>query len=180
MRISLAYSYKFNDMKYLLYVLIFAVVAFHACNNLTDEAIKYNDHIITKQQKIVSLFNKLDSSFSDTVHKSFITNYEKLQHEIELQIKQTDSLKPFNGSTEFKEKYKTLLQAYLEVLTTDYKKMIDWYSLPDILFTQQIADSFTQTYQNANQKIEQAVNEFIEFQNKFAKEYHFTLVKYEY
>lgn len=164
-------------MKPFLHIIAFLIIALYACTNLTDEAIKYNDHIITKQQQIVSLFNKLDSSFSDTIHKSYITNYQKLQTEIDVQMKQIDSLHPFNGSTDFKEKYKALLQTYHEILSTNYKKMIEWYSLPDILFTQQIADSFTQTYQNANRKIEQAVNEFIEYQNKFAKEYNFTLVK---
>ncbi|MCX7862416.1 MAG: hypothetical protein N2449_05415 [Bacteroidales bacterium] len=163
-------------MKHIVYYLVIFII-FLSCKNLTDEAIKYNDQIISQQQKIVHLFNQLDSSFADTTTRSYNEYYTQLKNEIQNQQKQIDSLPPFNGSYEFKEQYKQLLNVYFDAVNTDYKKMIDWYNLPDNQFSQAIADSFNNSYQNANKKIEHAVNKFLEFQYNFAKEYNFSLVK---
>ncbi len=159
------------------YVLVMLSIFFVACSNLTDEAIKYNDLIIEKQQKIVSLFNKLDSSFADTISKSYIQNFEILKKEIESQLKFIDSINSFNNSNEYKNKYKNLLQAYKNVLLNEYQMIVEWNSLPYEQFTKEISDKFYQTYENANKNIEKAVNKFIEFQKSFANEYKFNLVE---
>jgi|YNPMSStandDraft_1061717.scaffolds.fasta_scaffold00378_10 hypothetical protein len=158
---------------FILIVLSFFV---YACSNLTNEAIKYNDLIIERQQKIVSLFNKLDSSFVDTINKSYIQNLEILKKEIENQFTFIDTIASFNGSDEYKNEYKTLLNAYYETLNNEYQNMIEWNSLPNEQFTKEVSDKFYKTYENANKKIEKAVNKFIEFQKSFAQKYKFNLI----
>ncbi len=165
-----------KNLNSLVIVLILSFI--FACNSLTDEAINYNDAIISKQQTIVNLFNSLDSSFSDTIHKTFVTHYEKLKTEIEQQLNTIDTaIKPFNGSDDFKNAYKELLKSYNEVVNNEYKQLVDWYSLPDSLFTEDVLAEFRKTYQLANEKLEQALNRFREFQKQFASTYKFNLIE---
>lgn len=161
-----------------LFILTVLSIFFISCNNTTNEAIKYNDLIISKQQKIVTLFNKLDSSFVDTINKTYIQNYETLKKEIEQQLSFIDSLHPFNGSNSFKDEYKLLLESYNEALKNEYQKMIEWNALPNDQFTQEVSNKFYQTYNNVNKKIENAINRFIDFQKSFAEEYKFNLIEH--
>lgn len=155
---------------------IFSVFFLFACTNLSENAIKYNDQIISQQQKIVSLFNKLDSSFADTVNHSFKLIHHELLQEIEYQIKNIDSIPNFDNKDRFKQEYKTLLTVYHDVVKNDYSKMIELYMLPDSFYTQNVKDDFLQTNKIANEKLQQALNKFIEVQKQFAKEYKFNLL----
>jgi CHASE3 domain sensor protein len=150
---------------------------FFACNNKTDKAIEYNDSIISLQQRIVKLFNQLDSSFADTINHTYLNKFNELKNEIKNQLQKVDSFENFDGSNEFKERYKKLLSVYNQVLIEDYQKLISYYSMPDSEFTQQIVDEFNNTYKTANEKIDKALNDFIEFQKNFAKKYGFTLIE---
>ncbi|NMC99686.1 MAG: hypothetical protein GYA62_08200, partial [Bacteroidales bacterium] len=131
--------------------------------------------IINQQQKIVQLFNKLDSSFADTVNQSFKTIYQELMQEVEHQLKSIDSFPDFDGNNQFKQEYKTLLTVYQDVVKNDYSKMIDLYTLPDSLYTQNVKDDFLQTNKIANDKLQEALNRFIEVQKQFASKYKFNL-----
>ncbi len=146
-----------------------------SCQNKTDEAIKYNDNIIIQQQKIVQLFNRLDSSFADTIHQSFIENHKLLSREINRQFHFIDSLPSFNNDSSFKSEYKKLLTIYRDVVQNNYTKMIELYTLPDSLYTQSIKDEFLNIYKQSNEQLQNAINEFIKFQQSFAKKYNFSL-----
>lgn len=146
-----------------------------ACSNKTEDAIKYNDQIISKQQRIVQWFNKLDSSFTDTVKQSYKTIHQELIKEITNQFKFIDSLPAFDKKDEFKNEYKKLLSVYEDVIKNDYQKMIDLYSMPDSLYTQNVKNEFLQTNQFANEKLQNALNKFIEFQKQFSSYYKFNL-----
>ena len=129
-------------MKTILSLIIISILFFGACTNQSEKAINYNDQIINQQQKIVQLFNKLDSSFADTVNQSFKTIYQELMQEVEHQLKSIDSFPDFDGNNQFKQEYKTLLTVYQDVVKNDYSKMIDLYTLPDSLYTQNVKDDF--------------------------------------
>lgn len=154
---------------------IILVFFLSGCSNLSENAIKYNDQIISQQQKIVLLFNKLDSSFADTINHSYKVIHLDLLKEIENQLKSIDSIPNFDNKSRFKQEYKILLTVYHDVVKNDYSKMIDLYTLPDSLYTQNVKDDFLQTNKNANEKLQQALNKFIEVQKQFAMEYKFSL-----
>lgn len=158
-----------------LTLIIISIFFFTSCSDISENAIKYNDQIINQQQKIVFLFNKLDSSFADTINHSYKMIHQELLKEIENQIKSIDSIPSFDNKNLFKQEYKTLLTVYHDVVKNDYSKMIDLYLLPDSLYTQNIKDDFLQTNKIANEKLQQALNKFIEFQKQFATEYKFNL-----
>ncbi|HNV96570.1 MAG TPA: hypothetical protein PKG63_08855 [Bacteroidales bacterium] len=162
-------------MKTILSLIIISILFFGACTNQSEKAINYNDQIINQQQKIVQLFNKLDSSFTDTVNQSFKTIYQELMQEVEHQLKSIDSFPDFDGNNQFKQEYKTLLTVYQDVVKNDYSKMIDLYTLPDSLYTQNVKDDFLQTNKIANDKLQEALNRFIEVQKQFASKYKFNL-----
>ncbi|NSW46028.1 MAG: hypothetical protein HPY79_09480 [Bacteroidales bacterium] len=165
-------TYLKNEI--LLFVGIFFILL-SACTNKTEQAIQYNDKIITQQQQIVNLFNKLDSSFADTINQSFQKLYQNLKTEIEQQIKAIDTFPDFDSKSDFKQAYKKLLLVYNDVVNNDYAKMIKLYTLPDSLYTETIKSEFLQTNKLANDKLQQAINDFINFQKSFASTYQFSL-----
>jgi len=146
-----------------------------ACSNTSEQAIQYNDKIITHQQQIVNLFNKLDSSFADTINHSYQVVYQNLKTELEHQLKAMDTFPNFDDKQDFKEAYKKLLTVYLDVVNHDYAKMIELYTLPDSLYTETVKTEFLQTNKIANNRLQQAVQDFINFQKQFASEYKFNL-----
>lgn len=156
-------------------IIIISAFFLLACSNITENAIKYNDQIINQQQKIVSLFNKLDSSFADTINHSFKIIQQELLKEIEYQLKSIDSIPNFDNKDQFKREYKTLLITYHDVVKNDYSKMINLYTLPDSLYTQNVENDFIETNKIANEKLQQALKKFIKFQKQFANEYKFNL-----
>ncbi len=158
---------------FILLLVIIAVIT--ACSSSSDEAIKYNDAIIAKQQEVVNLFNKLDSSFSDTLDFSFIQFHQKLCNEIQSQLKTLDTIKPFDNKDDFKNEYKKLLLVYKQVADSDYSKLIKIRSLPDSLYTDVQHNTFIHIWEQSSQKIQHAINDFILFQKKFANTYKFTL-----
>lgn len=162
-------------MKTILSLIIISILFLSACSNQPEKAIKYNDQIINQQQKIVFLFNKLDSSFADTINHSFKVIHQELMQEIDNQLKFIDSFPDFEGKNQFKQEYKILLTVYQDVVKNDYAKMIDLYTLPDSLYTQNVKNDFLQTNKIANNKLQQALNKFIEVQKQFAEEYKFNL-----
>jgi hypothetical protein len=95
--------------------------------------------------------------------------------EVEHQLKSIDSFPDFDGNNQFKQEYKTLLTVYQDVVKNDYSKMIDLYTLPDSLYTQNVKDDFLQTNKIANDKLQEALNRFIEVQKQFASKYKFNL-----
>ncbi|MGQ9847029.1 MAG: LIC11966 family surface protein [Bacteroidales bacterium] len=156
-------------------IIIISAFLLFACTNISENAIKYNDQIINLQHKIVRLFNKLDSSFADTINHSFKIIHQELLQEIESQLKSIDSIPNFDNKDRFKQEYKTLLTVYYDVVKNDYSKMINLYLLPDSLYTQNVKDDFLQTNKIANEKLQHALNKFIEAQKQFAIEYKFNL-----
>ncbi len=154
---------------------IVLIIFLSACSNKTEDAIKYNDQIISKQQIVVQWFNKLDSSFTDTINQSYKTIHQQIISEIKSQFGFIDSLPAFDKKEEFKNAYKELLSVYDDVIKNDYQKMIDLYSMPDSLYTQNVKNEFLQTNKFANEKLQNALNKFIDFQKQFASNYKFNL-----
>lgn len=162
-------------MKTFLSLIIISLVFISSCSNKTEEAIKYNDQVISMQRKIVQLFNKLDSSFIDTISQSYKNIHQQIISEIESQFRFIDSLPAFDNKEDFKNAYKELLKVYDDILKNDYQKIIDFYSLPDSLYTQKINDELLKTNELINEKFQDALNKFINFQKQFASEYHLIL-----
>jgi ABC-type multidrug transport system fused ATPase/permease subunit len=162
-----------KSLSFLIFIISASMIV--ACSSSTEKAIEYNDAIIAKQQTIVGLFNKLDSSFNDTANHMHSQIHQKLLNEIKSQLSTIDTIKSFNNKDDFKREYKKLLEVYKQVADSEYSKLIEIYSLPDSLYTKVEQDKFTQLWNESSQKIQHAVADFISFQKKFATTYKFTL-----
>lgn len=159
-------------MKYLAVLLLGAVIA--SCGGSTQSAVEYNDKIIKEQ---IALDNSISAIFMESDVNAMETQYKKSVDVVNKTKDFAKELDGFDGSTEFKDAFVKLVDEMDVMLKTQYNVLIENLKIPDEEYTTEDEDQYNEIATLADEKYEEALDNFISTQESFSKKYNFQLVE---
>ena len=146
-----------------------------SCGPSTDEAIKYNDALVSQQTKV---FEK-ESALIEAISKNMPEKFDILLAELSIQVdSSTDAVKKmdaFDGKSDLKDAALKVFATYREVVDSNYNAMIKYAKTPDSLYTQEDDDKVIELSKKIDDKLNKAVEDFVTLQKSFAGKYKFEL-----
>jgi|GEM_PF-1083883 len=146
-----------------------------SCGPSTDEAIKYNDALVSQQTKV---FEK-ESALIEAISKNMPEKFDVLLAELSVQVdSSTEAVKKmdgFDGKTDLKDAALKVFITYRTIVDSSYAEMIKYAKTPDSLYTQEDDDKVIELSKKIDDKLNTAVEEFVERQKNFAAKYKFEL-----
>lgn len=151
-----------------------SVILLASCMNKAKEAAEYNDHIIDYQDQIILAFDRLDSVLKDSLAEEQQIDYTfiKLQETVKHGLLVIDSIGPFKRDPIYQKATRDLFATYDQIVEDDYRKFIQFLTLPDSLYTQQHQDSAVMLRDRIRENFDLATNKFIVAQEMFGKKYN--------
>jgi transcription-repair coupling factor (superfamily II helicase) len=149
-----------------------------SCGPTKEEAIDYNDKIITEQVAIIEKIDKLyDAMKNYTDHQGLDSAYAAALKQIETSSDILSKLEKFDDDTEFRDAALKLFATYRSVLQNEMKKMIDFSKLPDELYTTEVEDEFTKLSDITLTRMDDDLKQLNAAQVKFANKHKFEIEK---
>lgn len=146
-----------------------------SCGPTTDDAIKYNDALVSQQTKV---FEK-ESALIEAISKNMPEKFDALLNDLSKQIdSSTDAVKKmeaFDGKNDLKDAALKVFATYKDEVGGDYAEMIKFAKTPDSLYTQEDDDKVIEMSKKIDDKLNKAVEEFVSLQKSFAGKYKFEL-----
>ena len=150
-----------------------------SCGPTTNDAIKYNDALVDQQKKVLQKESVLIEGISKNMPDKLDSSYNDLLSQIKESIDVVQKMDAFDGKTEMKDAALKVFEAYKDAAENDYAKMIKLAKTPDTLYTQETDNKVIDLSKKIDDKLNKAVDAFIEKQNEFAKKYKFELTATE-
>jgi hypothetical protein len=141
-----------------------------------EQAIDYNDKVVADQKKMLIL----EDFFVTAIINDLGGDTIKLEYEIycdylQFTLDKYSKMKKFDSKDTFRKAIIELLTNFQKAATTEYKEMLDIYSIP----TEELTDTHFNRWTELSEIVDKKENEyndaFLEAQKVFAKEYDFSL-----
>ena len=156
--------------------IFFSSVLLISCSDTTTkDASKYNDSIVAQQEKVISKFDELDSTFSEYDASKMDAAYDITEKQIISSIDNINKLGNFKDKSDLKDATIKLFETYKSILENEYKKMIILSKLPENKFTSIEENKLEQLSTDIDKKLNEAFEEFTKKQREFASKYNFQL-----
>lgn len=146
-----------------------------SCGPSTNEAIKYNDELVNQQNKVYEKESALLDAISKNMPDKLDLLFSDLSKQIDESTKAIEKMDAFDGKTEMKNAVLKIFATYKEVMSNEYKKMIAYSKIPDSIYTPGDDDKVLELSKKIEDKINKAIEEFVDLQKKFASKYKFEL-----
>jgi len=153
---------------------IFAVTLF-ACGPTTEQAIDYNDAIIAEQKLVLNKENQLINIIANNQQDQINSMHKELLDQIDNSIRTVNELKGHSKFNGFRDATLALFKVYKEVVEGEYAEVIKIAQLPDEEYTKEADDKIMEVSGQIDSKLEKALNDFGDAQEKFAEELDFQL-----
>jgi uncharacterized coiled-coil protein SlyX len=152
------------------------LMSFFACGPTKEDAIKYNDAIITEQRKVVDKENELTGAI-----KSNAGNLDEilagLTKQTEESIAVVTKMEDFDKKSDFKDAALKLFNVYKDVAAVEYKAWLANLKTPIDQVNDQVLAEETELVKKINEKIDKALGDFTKAQEDFAAKYKFEIAK---
>jgi hypothetical protein len=146
-----------------------------SCGPSTDDAVKYNDALVSEQTKV---FEK-ESALIEAISKNMPEKFDVLLAELSVQVDSSaDAVKKmnaFDGKSDLKDAALKVFATYRSVVDSNYRDMIKYAKTPDSLYTQEDDDKVIELSKKIDDKLNKAVEDFVSLQKSFAGKYKFEL-----
>jgi hypothetical protein len=159
--------------KFYLFLTLAIIICLFACGPTVEQAIKYNDDIITKTEDIKSKMNALTESYDKFVNEQSEQYHAEALKTTKEAIAYVSNLEPFDNDTSLKAGALVLFKTYESVLEVEHKRLIELMKLPDIKYGEKEVAEYDKTRGEAIKKIDVAIGNMIEIQKQFAKMHKF-------
>jgi hypothetical protein len=165
-------------MKKSIYMMIGALMltSFFACGPTKEDAIKYNDSIITEQRKVVDKENELTGAI-----KNNAGNLDEILAGLSKQVEESTAavtkMEDFDKKSDFKDAALKLFAAYKDVASNEYKAWLLNLKTPAEQVDDKVLDEEKVLVQKINEKIDKALGDFTKAQEDFAAKYKFEIAK---
>lgn len=159
----------------ILFISTIIAVIFAGCGPSTEDAIDYNNAIIAEQKAVVEKENDLINTIANNQQDKIKAVHQELLNQIDKSKKTVEELKGHSKFDTFESATVKLFEIYKEVVNTEYGEVIKIAMLPDEEYTQEADDRIIELTGLIESKLEKALNDFGEAQEKFAEELNFTL-----
>ena len=166
-------------MKKLFLLLILAsagIVLMDSCGPSKEEAVKYNDTLISLQDLIV----EKDDAFINS-HDSSPAYIKECHTELLSQVNAsrdvTEKMGPFDDYDDFRQACLEFLKSYKGVVENEYVGMMEVVSKPDSMITVEDDSLYAELFDASIDKIEMAASKLTGAQEAFSQKYHFQVAK---
>jgi len=159
--------------KLTLTMLILISVAFYACGPTVEQAIKYNDDIIAKDDEISAKMLALTDSYDKFIPEEMDKAYLEAQMATKEGIEFVNKLEAFDKDTTFKSGALLLFNTYKSVLDVENKRLIELMKLSPSQYGDAQVAEYDKLREQANKKIDIAKSKLAEIQVKFSKKFKF-------
>lgn len=162
-------------MKKVIKILIFACVFLFSCDNTENKATQYNDKVIDIQTKADSILTETLKSFENQNKQDILISYELNRDKTVSLIEKAEELEPINGSKKYKTALWELLNKYFDLYENQIAELVDIYIKNPEEITETDFAILESCYKELNQKYDEAGEEFLKAQKKFAEEHNLQL-----
>jgi len=165
-------------MKKTIYMMFGSLVlmSFFACGPTKEDAIKYNDAIITEQRKVVDKENELTGAIKNNA-PNLDQILEGLLKQVEESTAAVTKMEDFDKKSDFKDAALKLFAVYKDVATIEYKAWLANLKTPIEKVDDKVLAEETELVKKINEKIDKALGEFTKAQDDFAAKYKFEIAK---
>lgn len=146
-----------------------------SCGPTTDDAVKYNDELVAQQTKVFEKESALIEAISKNIPDKLDLLCADLSKQIDESTEAVKKMESFDGKTEMKDAAMKVFIAYKEVTDKEYKEMIKFAKTPDSLYTPEDDNKLIEVSKKIDDKLNKAVDEFVQLQKEFAEKYKFEL-----
>lgn len=162
------------------FAVCFAVLLAACANAPTSEdAMKYHDEIISKQVILQHAFNDFEQTLITFVPEEMQESLKLASTEAAKTLKYYEGLEEFDDKSDLKDAAIEFATMYKNLADNEYALLVEYYSLPDSLYTTEVEEYCKELYENIGVKYDKAFKSLIEVQTDFAKTYNFEIEKAE-
>lgn len=161
-------------VQFLGVLFMFALVA---CGPTTEDAIKFNDELVTDQKEVLALEDNLITSLVDWEYENAQADLATLSDKVNALLKKYEDMKPFDKEDEFRQSMISLLKAFKEQAETNYTLAIEYipYSATLDELDEALLEELLDVLDQIDIAVEAANQNFLDTQVKFAEKYKLTL-----
>ncbi len=163
-------------MKKTIYTLAAACILFLvSCKPTPEQGIKYKDDIIAEQVAVMKKIDGLDESINTYEADKMDAAYTALNNQLDISIKKVQDMKDFDGKHDFKDVTIKYFNTVREGMLAEMKPIIAISKKPVDDFTDEDQSQINQLFDKNIDRVQKVDDEFAAIQEKFAKEYKFTI-----
>jgi len=159
-----------------IWSLVFLISLLSACKPSAEDAINYNDQMISEQAKVATVLDSLNQLIKNKDTLNITSFYNKTLEEVKKSIDSIQKTTDFNKEPDYKNQMLKLLKTYQSLTENEYHQVIDICLISDSSLTKDTLAFLNKTLLQINDKISVQMKEFTHFQQDFAKKYEFSLV----
>jgi hypothetical protein len=156
-------------------MLIVPMLLLGGCKDTRQQATDYNNRIVGLQEQVVRQMMEFSKSFESNDPALMEEKRMELLGTIKDALRDLDDLEPFEGSTEFRDAARRLLEFYRDTCDAEYKDIIDVYRKSEI--TQEDVDRVSAINEKIVGKEKDLSDAFLAAQQGFASGYGMKLVE---
>ncbi len=169
---------KINTMKKFIQLLTLAIIiSLFACGPTVEQAIKYNDDIITKSEDISAKMIALTESYDKFVNDQTEQYHAEALKTTKEAIAFVSNLDPFDNDSSLKAGALVLFKTYESVLEIEHKRLIELMKLPDAKYGENEVAEYDKTRGEAIRKVDIEIGKMIEIQKQFATKHKFSFIE---
>ncbi len=148
---------------------------FSQCGPTSEQAMEYNDKLITDQLAVINAINDVDNAFTTYDPAKIGPAIIVAKNKVEESMKALEKLGGFDKTTEFKDATMSLYKLFKEQLENEYSEQLQIYKLPEEEYTTEQQDRYNELQKLIDDKYTLVFNKFAAIQVEFSKKWNFTL-----
>ena len=141
----------------------------------TEDAINYNDELITEEFLLIDKINELTDALSTYEPKNIEPALKAAEVQVDKSIKALEELGGFDGNTEFVDACTELFKIFKSQLNNEYARQLEIYKLPIDQYTVVEENEYNELNRLIDEKYNSAFENFIAKQESFADKWNFEL-----
>lgn len=158
-------------------VLLFTVLCFVGCQPSKQDAVEYNDRIISQQKAIHREEQEMFAALEDST--AIEVAYSEYVKQVQAAIDSVQAMESFNNSDSLKTAALRLFNAYKEVGNKEYREIVSIMKKSDEQLTEQDKERVGTLLNDVTNRLNAHVAEFDKAQEAFAKEHKIQLEEIE-
>ncbi|MFN8259094.1 MAG: hypothetical protein U0W24_25620 [Bacteroidales bacterium] len=146
-----------------------------ACGPTVEEAIKYNDEIITKSEdlknKMITLKDSHDNFNGDQTEKAYSDAMAAVKDGLDL----LNKMEPFDKDSTLRNAAIGYFKICEAVLSNEHRRLIDLMKLPDEKYGDAEVAEYASLRDESDKKVNLEMAKLLKVQQEFAKKHNFKL-----
>ena len=151
------------------------VISITSCQNISEEAAKYNNKIIDVHTDLVDQLDELKMKGAEEDVDRLRKEYNKTLEEANKTLTFADTLTPFPNDDSFRIGLVNYSKGAIAALENEFDSIIYYVSIPDTAYTVTDSIAYFRLVETFDAKLLELQGDFVQAQADFAKKHEFSL-----